>query len=61
MAVTPESIKRVDDYFSADSKSGICTVSYNLGSFVVGDPLDAFGSNCHASVILVLASSGHTP
>ena len=57
MAVTPENIKRVDDYFTADSKSSICTISYDLGNKVV-DPLDDYGSDCHASVFLGLVSSG---
>ena len=60
MAVTPENIKRVDNYFTADSKSSICTMSYYLGSRVVVDPLDIFRSDCHVSVFLGLASSGHT-
>ena len=61
MAVTPENIKRVDDYFTADSRSSICTVSYDLRSKIVFNPLDIFGSDCHASVFLGLASSGYAP
>ena len=60
MAVIPENIKRVNVYFTADSKSSICIVSYDLGSKVFVDLLDVFRSDCHVLVFLGLASSGHT-
>ena len=59
MAFIPENIMWVNDYFPADSKRSICNVSYDLGSKVVIDPLDVFGSDCHVSVFLSLASFGH--
>ena len=52
MAVTPGNIKQVKNYFTADSKSSICTVSYNLGIKVVVDPLDVFRyDSCRSSSV----------
>ena len=62
MVVAQENIQRVDDYFTADSKSSICTVNYHLGGkLVVHLLVHVFGSDFHASVFLGLASSGHAP
>ena len=61
MAVTPENIKRVDDYSTAEIVAHSVNAALWISSEVVVDPLDVFGGDCHASVFFGLASSGHAP
>ena len=61
MAVTPENTKQVDNYFTAEILAHGVNAAFWISSEVVVDLLDAFGSDCDASIFLGLASSGHTP